>query len=496
VTGGNILGDLLGDGSTFELRDTFHKHLSVGNSSHDLKGGVSWQHVDERLRIDTYSSGLFIYLTDTKALPLAYAYGVGSSDVSSSTELYGAFFEDSWRPTTKLVVNAGIRYDLDTNGNNAGFTHQLVPNGRKRDSNNYQPRVSFSYDLLGTGTNVVRGGAGKFAGRFLLVPALTELQQNGESGRVTFTRVNGALLGFPALALDPAHPTTTGIISKPAIALLSPTYKNPEATQASLGYTMKLGGSRMYADAEGVYVKGENEIVIRDVNWSGNATRTRPNTKFDQINMYTNDGRSKYKALVLSLNGNIRQNDLITAAVTFADKKNISDDFSPDFPTGYPNDPANIDAEYGRARGDEKRRVVLSGIIHVPFGLTVAPIFEYGSGQPWTHRLGYDFNGDGKNSDRPLGVGRNTENGPTYEQLSLRVTKGFNIGMGRVEAIAEAFNITNRKNFDVQSVNGGEFLSGPTAANPAAAAVRNPRFGTYNATLPAREFQLGLRWLF
>ncbi|HWS70605.1 MAG TPA: TonB-dependent receptor, partial [Thermoanaerobaculia bacterium] len=199
-TGGNILGDLLGDGSTFELRDTLHKHLAIGNSSHDLKGGLSWQHVDERLRIDTYSSGLFIYLTDTKALPLAYAYGVGSSDVSSNTELYGAFIEDSWRPTTKLVVNAGIRYDLDTNGNNAGFTHQLIPNGRKRDSNNYQPRVAFSYDLLGNGTNVVRGGAGKFTGRFLLVPALTELQQNGESGRVTFTRVNGALFGIPALA--------------------------------------------------------------------------------------------------------------------------------------------------------------------------------------------------------------------------------------------------------------------------------------------------------
>jgi hypothetical protein len=495
-TGGNILGDLLGDGSTFEVRDTFRKHLAIGNSSHDLKGGLSWQHVDERLRIDTYSSGLFIYLTDTKALPLAYAYGVGSSDVSSDTEIYGAFLEDSWRPTTKLVVNAGLRYDLDTNGNNPGFQHQLIPNGRERDTNNYQPRVSFSYDLLGNGTNVLRGGAGKFAGRFLLVPALTELQQNGESGRVTFTRINGALLGFPTLALDPAHPTTTGIVSKPAIALLSPTYKNPEATQASLGYTMKLGASRMYLDAEGVYVKGENEIVIRDVNWSGNATRTRPNTKFDQINMYTNDGRSKYKALVLALNGNIRQNDLITASVTLADKKNISDDFSPDFPTGYPNDPANIDAEYGRARGDEKRRVVLSGIFHVPFGLTVAPIFEYGSGQPWTHRLGYDFNGDGKNSDRPLGVGRNTEDGPTFQQLSLRVTKGFNVGIGRVEAIAEAFNITNRKNFDVQSVNGGEFLSGPTAANPAAAAVRNPRFGQYNATLPAREFQLGLRWLF
>jgi carboxypeptidase family protein len=495
-TGGNILGDLLGDGSTWELRDTFHQHVAMGRGSHDLKGGASLQHVDERLRIDTYQSGLFIYVTDTRALPLAYAYGVGSSDVDSDTNLYGFFAEDSWRPNSRATVNFGLRYDLDTNGNNEGFTHPLIPQPRKRDTNNVQPRISFSFDLLGDGSNVLRGGAGLFTGRMLLVPALTELQQNGVTGRVTFTRVNGALLGLPALTLDPNNPTTTGIPSKPAIALLSDDYHNPESKQFSLGYTMKLGSSRLYFDTEGIYVEGESEIVIHDINWTGNSTRTRPFTAYDQVNVYSNDGHSKYRALVFALNGNLRQNDLITASVTFADKKNISDDFSPDFPTGYPNDPRDLEAEYGRARGAERVRVVLSGVFHAPWGLTAAPILEYGSGQPWTHRLGYDFNGDGKNSDRPAGVGRNEEDGPNFRSLSLRLTKSVAVGIGQVEAIAEVFNLTNAKNYDVQSVVSGEFLSGPTAANPAAVAVRNANFGKFNATLPAREFQLGLRWVF
>jgi len=495
-TGGNILGDLLGDGTTWELRDTMHHHLATGRGSHDLKAGLSLQHVEERFRLDTYERGLFIYVTDTRQLPLAYAYGVGSSDVSSDTDIYGAFAEDTWRPTPKLALNLGLRYDVDTNGNNEGFTHPLIPQPRERDTNNIQPRVSFSYDLLGNGTNVIRGGAGKFTGRYLLVPALTELQQNGVTGRVTYTRINGALLGLPQFALDPNNPTTTGIVSKPAIALLAPDYHNPESTQVSAGYTMKLGASRMFFDTEAVYVKGDDEIVIRDVNWNGNATRTRPFTAYDQVNMYTNDGHSTYKALVFSLNGNIRARDLITASLTIADKKNISDDFSPDFPTGYPNDPHDIEAEYGPARGQERYRVVLSGVFHLPWDFSVAPIFEYGSGQPWTHRLGYDFNGDGKNSDRPAGVGRNEEDGPSFRQLSLRLTKAFNFGFGQVEAIAEAFNLTNSTNYDVQSVTAGEFLSGPTAANPNLAAVRNPRFGLYNATLPAREFQVGVRWVF
>src|SRR5207253_11086279 len=127
------------------------------------------------------------------------------------------------------------------------------------------------------------------------------------TGRVTFTRINGALLGFPSLALDPAHPTTTGIVSKPAIALLSPTYKAPEAQHASIRYTMKLGQSRLFLDTEGIYVKGENEVVIHDVNWSGNASHIRPLTQYDQVNVYSNDGHSGYRALVFSLNGYVRK---------------------------------------------------------------------------------------------------------------------------------------------------------------------------------------------
>ena len=495
-TGTNILGDLLGSGTMWEVRDTYHHTFVTGRSSHDLKAGFSYMHDHERFRLDTYQNGLFIYLTDTKALPLAYAYGVGSSDVAMSTNLIGAFVEDGWRPSTNLLVNLGLRYDLDTNGNNAGFTHALVPEPRERDNNNLQPRFSLSYDIAGNGSNVVRGGAGIFTGRFLLVPALTELQANGESGRVTYTRINGALLGFPALALDPNNPTTTGIPSKPAIAMLAPEYVNPQATQLSLGYTMKLGSSRMYLDGEGIWVKGDDEITIRDVNWTGNATRTRPITQYDQVNQYTNDGHSEYKAIVLSLNGNIRRNDLITASVTFADKQNISDDFSPDFPTGYPNDPADMEAEYGRSRGDERYRIVLSGIFHLPWDFAIAPIYEYGSGQPWTHRLGYDWNADGKNSDRPAGVGRNEEDGPLFRSLSVRLSKNFNVGMGQLQAIAEAFNITNSVNYDVQSVVSGEFLSGPTANNAALPYNPNPRFGQFTSTLPAREFQLGLKWVF
>jgi hypothetical protein len=495
-TGENILGDLLGAGTTWEVRDTWYQHFATGRTSHDLKAGIDGQHVKERSRIDTYANGLFLYLGDDRSLPLLYAYGVGSSDVTTHTNIYGAFVEDSFHPTTNLLLNLGVRYDLDTNGNNAGFTSPVNPQPRKRDTNNYQPRLSFSYDIGGSGENVLRGGAGRFTGRYLLVPALQELQLNGVTGRQTYTRLNGALFGIPALTLDPNHPTTTGIPSKISVNLLSQDFHNPQSDQATFGVTHRIA-PRLYVDAEGIYVKGMDEVIIRNVNFGGNANPVALNKAYNQINEYTNEGHSKYEAAVLSLNGNIRQNDLLTASVTFANKKNINDDFSPEFTAGYPNDPHDIEAEYGRARGTERYRIVLSGVFHAPWNVTVAPIYEYGSGQPWTHRLGYDFNGDGFNSDRPAGVGRNTMNGPPFRQLSLRLTKVIPVsGFGSLEVIAEAFNLTDTTNYDVNSVQSGEFLSGPTLANPKAATVPNPRFGQFGSAFPGREIQLGLRWIY
>ncbi|OFV82911.1 MAG: hypothetical protein A2Y78_03970 [Acidobacteria bacterium RBG_13_68_16] len=507
-TGTNTVGSLLGDGTEWEIRDTAHMYLDT----HELKMGIGLQHIKERSDIPTFQNGTFVYLTDTRAIPISYIYGVGSASVPKSTDLYSAFIQDDWRPASNLTVNLGLRYDYDTDGNNPDFKHPLVPNGRKRDSNNYQPRLGFSWDVAGNGKNLIRGGIGRFIGRFLLVPAFTELQQNGITGRINYTRVNGVFywplcpaLGItdPAVchaifpALDPSNPTTTGVPQKGAITLIDTTFVNPYADQLTLGWTTRLGGSNVFFDAEGIWVKGHDEIFIRDKNWTGNATHLRPNSTYTNINTYTNDGHSEYKALVFSLNGTLKGGHLLTASFTVSDKKNLSDDFSPEYTAGYPNDPADPEGEWGHGRGFERYRIVVSGVFRLPWDITIAPIAEYGSGQPWTRRRGYDYNGDAFNSDRAPGVKRNGQDGPPFRQLSLRLTKAFALAKaGRLEVLAEAFNVFNTVNYDVNSINAGEFLSGPTIANPTATYLPNPRFGKYSSTLPGREIQLGLRWTF
>jgi hypothetical protein len=492
-TGTNTTGEIIGDGTQWEVSDTFHFY----RGAHEWKAGLSFQRVNEESAIPLYTNTTIVYLNDTRLYPILYFYGVGSADTKINTDLWGVFVQDDWRAASNFTFNYGLRWDLDTNGNDPNFHHPLVPNGRKRDTDNYQPRFGFSWDIAGNGVNVVRGGVGRFVGRFLLVPAFAELQQNGVTGRLLYERASGIIFGLPPSTwLDPNNLAGSGIPLPPSITLLAQDYKNPYADQATLGWTTRLGGN-LFFDTEAVYVKGHDEIFVRDTNYSATTATHVLNPAYNAINTYTNEGHSEYKALVFSLNGTLGGGNLITASLTLADKKNLSDDFSPVYTSGYPSDPTNPEGEWGRSQSDERVRVVVSGVFNVGWGFTVAPIVEYGTGQPWTKRLGYDANIDGFNSDRAPGVRRNGEEGPPFRQVSLRITKSFSLASaGRLDIIAEAFNLFNTANYDVNSINSGEYLSGPTITNPSAPYVRNPLFGTYSSTLPAREVQLGLRYSF
>ena len=158
-----------------------------------------------------------------------------------------------------------------------------------------------------------------------------------------------------------------------------------------------------------------------------------------------------------------------------------------------PSDSAHPEGEWGRSSTDERFRLVISGIFHLPWGLTLAPVYEYGSGRPWTRLAGWDLNNDSAFDDRRPGVDRNDQDGPPFRQLSLRLTKAVALGRrGHLDIILEAFNVFDTTNYDVNSVYNAEYYLDPVTLQP----VANPDLGTYSATLPPREIQLGLRYAF
>ena len=86
---------------------------------------------------------------------------------------YAGFFQDDWRATSRLTLNLGIRYEVNSVlkeahnllGNfdpTVGMVQvgQQIPSLYNGDHNNFAPRVGFAWDINGNGRTVIRGGAG------------------------------------------------------------------------------------------------------------------------------------------------------------------------------------------------------------------------------------------------------------------------------------------------------------------------------------------------
>ena len=121
----------------------------------DVKIGGAIQNVKDAWNFPVYPHGLLIYLNDTRLVPLVYVGTTGTGFDTVTTNLVSGFAQTELRPSAHVSVNLGLRYDLDTQGNNPDFTSPQMPTARGRDGNNIQPRAGFSWDIAGNGRHVV-----------------------------------------------------------------------------------------------------------------------------------------------------------------------------------------------------------------------------------------------------------------------------------------------------------------------------------------------------
>ena len=99
----------------------------------------------------------------------------------------GGYLQDDWRPTQRLTVNMGLRYEMvtvpsDKNGRNSGYTNfakgdisscsptnnpstcvaQIGPIWRNSSLKNFSPRLGFAWNPRGNGKTAVKGGYGLY----------------------------------------------------------------------------------------------------------------------------------------------------------------------------------------------------------------------------------------------------------------------------------------------------------------------------------------------
>jgi hypothetical protein len=142
----------------------------------------------------------------TTAAPFAARININPAPgLSANDTQLGLYVSDEWKPDDHWTVNAGLRWDFESNPNNKDYVtppaiaaalraypgwaargidpEDYISNGHNRKPfyGEFQPRLGVSYDLHGDRDTVFFGGAGRYYDRNLFIQGVIEQQQNANT---------------------------------------------------------------------------------------------------------------------------------------------------------------------------------------------------------------------------------------------------------------------------------------------------------------------------
>ncbi|MCU1262560.1 MAG: hypothetical protein JWO80_5445 [Bryobacterales bacterium] len=407
---------------------------------------------------------------------------------------YAFFAQDSWKVSNRLTLNYGVRYDLFDyaqpsvlNPDPGLAAMGIQTNKVKVDKTNFAPRLGFAYKPLQSDRMVVRGGYGIFYERTPAILIGTAFSQNGiQVKNFTLTQGNPLLPVYPNV-LAAAPPAG----APPNLFVMQPNYATPRTQQYSLNVETAITPDTSVTVGF-LGVRGEHLSRTRDINlfpetaasgqFANGAGVTfyrhagipnaplRPNTAFGRISEFDSGGDSSYRAGFIQVQKRFAKRFQFLTSYTYSraidtvpDATAVTvgggDDGKEAQDTLQPNN------DRGPANSDTPHRFVFSGVWDINYlntssnaltryvlgGWQLSSIAQVQSGRRFSALVSGDPNNDGNTStDRVPGLGRNTITGPAFETVDIRVSKDIPIYAERVRLrlIGEAFNATNRANFN------------------------------------------------
>ncbi len=325
--------------------------------------------------------------------------GVGKDDFYDYD--HAGFVQDSWKATSRLTVNLGVRYDIQMipqppKPNTLTPLLTLYTSKINIDSNNFAPRLGLAFAL--SKKTVLRAGYGMFYGKttnstFYVTRVENGVYQQGFNctastcptltyPNVIFTPPGPPLASPFAGALTPQVTTFAPPAATQAARGLSPDFVNPLVHEGEVAVERELPGG-LSASASYVFSRGLHLPMFVDANLatptttksydilnSSNATAqtyttpyytARIDTGTGQIYTGYSDVNSWYNSLVISVRKQMRHgleftgNYTLSKTVDGGEVLGSSGTFSG---SDIPVNPENRKAEYGLSDLDQRHRFV------------------------------------------------------------------------------------------------------------------------------------------
>lgn len=430
----------------------------------------------------------------------------------------GIFAQDDWKVSKRLTLNLGMRYEFFSNpteryGRQANFD---LTSGRlivaqdggddlvKNDTNNFGPRIGFSYDVEGNGKSSIRGGYGLFY--FLDRGGIdNQLAQNPPySGFSQFNYTDGVRIALSgrcpngtldsrlctgALPLGSVSDVNLGNPQNVTVLAVKPDNKTSMIHQFNVQYQRELTADTAISIGY-VGTRGRNLILYYNLNGNIREAGTNipcPNGRTTapcysnggRANVRDDIGKSQYDSLQIQLERRFSKGWQYRAAYTWSKTKDngegafdsVADpniNFVEPFATSRLDFPHVLsfgsvyDIPFGRGRtfGSDIPRA-LDAIIG---GWQLNGIFRAASGQTFDVRrdgVRVDLVGDPYTGNKDLylnraafqnapanrfgNLERNSLRGPSNWQVNFGLTKNFAVyETWKIQFRTEVFNLFNR----------------------------------------------------
>lgn len=504
---------------SYTLRNDF---TYTGLDNHNIKVGARVEILDIEFDNRAFVQPRYTFLREPAnnldfSFPAEARLGLGNSLITASNTSYGLYIQDDWQVTDRLELNIGLRWDYETNGFNNDYItpasaaaalralpatfyfdpEDYITDGteRKAFAGAFAPRFGFSYDISGDGSTVIFGGAGRYYDRNTFSNTVDEIARlRNPVGVFRFSEDGSPRNGLPTVAWDPSYLTKEGLIALretstsglPELFAVPENAKPPVNDQFSLGIRHRFGDWE--ASLTGSYQRGRNGythlFATRRDDGLGNCCDTSPVIPFGYSNVLIGyDGLdTRYKALYFTLDKNYTKQSGwgVNLAYTLSKgEQNGNDLFSLD---------GTVPDSYGwRPRpGDERHRVVLSGLVDLPWGLRFSTLSTFGSGRAYQvvdATNGFDNGQLRITSAYP----KKTCIGGIFQFCEVNLTLAKFVKLGgekEIELAVDVLNAFNNKNYS--GFDG--FFSSTDPLDPAI-------IGNSLLTLPRRvQFRAGFRF--